>query len=236
MPRPAIVRCAWLGGLALLAAPLSAEVQVAVRDGRLDVTARSAPLSEVLDRMARQTQMRVTYEGAPPRQLVTATVQAATPALAVLSVLEGLGVNYALQLDATGQEVRTLLLIAAKGGSVPARPAPDPPAPRMMAPPPPIEDDEAMDDDEEPVAVPENRPDRPFRPARERMERPGGLFEPPAPTPGQGAPAVNVPAIVMPGPVYPVSPFAPVAPPIQQALPIPNLPVPPPPPQPQPDE
>lgn len=239
MRRLSFVRIAW--AVPLLAAPASAEVQVALRDGRVDVAARSAPLSEVLDRLARQTHMEVTYDGAPPRQLVTATVQAATPAEAVVSVLEGLGVNYALQLDPTGQQVNKLLLIAPKSGGAPAaRPAADGPTPRPPAAP--DEDDPAVvEDDDQPAApAPEmrERPDR-FRPGRDRMERPGP-FEPGAPVqpavpgqvPGPGAaPAVVAP---MPTPSYPVSPFAPVAPPpVQQAPAAPN---PQPPPNPQPDE
>src|SRR5687768_12723182 len=106
-----------LAGLGLAAAlPAAAEVNVAVNDGRVDLSARSAPLSDVLDRLARQTAMQVTYEGAPPRNLVTAALQSATPVQAVLSVLEGLGLNYALQLDRTGRQVRTLLLVSRTGG------------------------------------------------------------------------------------------------------------------------
>ena len=218
-----------VGGLLLLAGTASAEVQVALRDGRVDVAARSAPLSEVLDRLARQTHMQVTYEGAPPRQLVTATVEAATPAQAVVSVLEGLGVNYALQLDPTGREVRTLLLIAPKTGSAPARPAGE--APAVRVPPPSTDDDDAAIVDEDEVApAPEMRPDRPdrFRPGRDRMERPG-VFEPGAPSQVQ-PPPLNVPA-----PAYPVSPFAPVAPPVQQVAPPPTTTTPTSP-QPPPDE
>jgi hypothetical protein len=218
-------RLAWTAPLVLLAGSARAEVQVALRDGRVDVAARSAPLSEVLDRLGQQTRMEVTYDGAPPRQLVTATVEAATPAQAVLAVLEGLGVNYALQLDASGREVRSLLVIAPKTGSAPARPAAPAPAARVLPP---------MDDEEPPVVeedepVPTNevrpRPDR-FRPGRDRMERPGA-FEPAAPS---QAPAVTMPA---PTQAYPVSPFAPVAPPpIQQLAPPPPSA----PPEPQPDE
>jgi hypothetical protein len=214
--------------LVLLAGSARAEVQVALRDGRVDVAARSAPLSEVLDQLGKQTRMEVTYDGAPPRQLVTATVEAATPAQAVLAVLEGLAVNYALQLDASGREVRSLLVIAPKGGSAPARPAAAAPAARV---PPPVDDEEPpIVEEDEPPPAPEMRPERPdrFRPGRdrERMERPGA-FDPAAPS---QAPAVTTP---IPTPAYPVSPFAPVAPPpIQQLAPPPPST----PPQPQPDE
>ena len=227
MRRFSLLRLAWAGPLALLAGPLSAEVQVALRDGRVDVAARGAPLSEVLERLAQQTHMEVTYDGAPPRQLVTASVQSATPAEAVLSVLEGLGVNYALQLDATGRDVKTLLLIAPKTGAAPPRPGAAVPAVRV--PPPPADDEEPpIIEEDEPEPATEMLPGRPnrFRPGRDRMERPG-VFEPADPS---QAPPVAPPIVT---PAYPVSPFAPVAPAIQQVAPPP---VAPPPPQQQPEE
>jgi hypothetical protein len=240
MRRRTYSRVGLLAGLALLAVrPAAGEVVVAVNEGRVALTARSAPLSEVLDRLARQTHMQVTYEGAPPRHLVTAALQSATPAQAVLSVLEGLGVSYALQLDDTGSEVQTLLLIAAKAGASGAAGSPTgvpqpsvgrvPPPP----PPPPFDDDEEGDimeeDDEPPV---EMRPDRGGRgrPGRERPNRPG-VFDPAVPPqampfPG-GAPAT---------PVYPVSPFAPVPTLPQAVVPPPGIqPVQPPPPENDPD-
>jgi hypothetical protein len=215
-----------IGGIALLAAgPAAAEVTIAVNQGRVDLDARSAPLSDVLDRLARQTAMQVTYDGAPPRNLVTATVAAATQAQAVLSVLEGLGVNYAIQLDRTGSEVRTLLLIAARTGSAAPRPGaaagPVEPTPRMPPPPPQADDDDEplADDDEPPMEVRPDRPER-MRPGRERPDRPG-VFQP-------GAPSTAVPfPTPAPIPAYPVSPFAPVVPPpIQMAPPPPQQPPP----------
>src|SRR5918994_503095 len=177
MRRPVKARLGLLAGLGLLAAlPASADVQVAVNEGRVDLSATSAPLADVLDRLARQTQMEVTYEDAPPRNLVTASVAALTPAQAVLSVLEGLGLNYALQLDRTGQQVRTLLLVASRGGTAAPMPtaAPESAPPHLRPPiPPPNEADEDLmeDDDEPPLEV---QPGRPVGgvPA-ERMGRPG---------------------------------------------------------------
>lgn len=229
MRRRPDARRAWLFGFALLAArPAAAEVTVAVNDGRVDVAARGAPLSDVLERLARQTGMQVSYEGAPPRNLVTAAVQAATPAQAVLSVLEGLGVNYALQLDRTGREVRTLLLVTTRG-NVPAAAPPLPlPRPRIPPPPPPQEDpDEPMAEEDDPVphAVRPERFGERLRPGRERPERPG-VFEPAGPTHGVFEPAAPAQATPAPGPVptpaYPVSPFAPVAPPPQVVVPRPQ--------------
>jgi hypothetical protein len=208
-----LARLGLLGGLFLLPVrPAAAEVIVAVTDGRVDLTAQAAPLSEVLDRLARQTRMELTYDGAPPRNLVTVVLQAATPAQAVISVMEGLGVNYALQLDRSGREVKSLLLIAA-AASGPARSTsgPDRPAGRVPPPPPPppsadeMEDEAEEVEDEPPVEMRPDRPGRMGRPGRgERPERPG-VFEP------GGQPNTPFPpAATPPTPAYPVSPFAPV--------------------------
>jgi hypothetical protein len=209
-----LARLGLLGGLFLLPVrPAAAEVIVAVTDGRVDLTANSAPLSEVLDRLARQTRMELTYDGAPPRTLVTVVLQAATPAQAVLSVMEGLGVNYALQLDRSGRGVKSLLLIAG-GASGPARAAsgPDRPAGRVPPPPPPpaavdyMEDEADEVEDEPPVEMRPDRPGRMGRPNRgERPDRPG-VFEPGVP-PNTGPFPPLAPAAT---PAYPVSPFAPV--------------------------
>lgn len=221
MRKAARTRLGLIAGAALLAAgPAAAEVTIAVNQGRVNLDARSAPLSDVLDRLARQTAMQVTYEGTPPRNLVTASVAAATPAQAVLSVLEGLGVNYAIQLDASGSQVRTLLLVSARttgaaGAAGPTRATPAEVSPRMAPPPPMDDEDEApmADDDEPPAEVRPDRPDR-MRPGRERPERPG-VFQPTAPSTATPFPA---PA---PTQAYPVSPFAPVVPPPVQAAPPP---------------
>jgi hypothetical protein len=57
--------------------------------------------------------MKVVYEGAPPRVLVNASIERRTAAQAVLSVLEGLGLNYAASLDATGTKVQMLMMSGA---------------------------------------------------------------------------------------------------------------------------
>ena len=97
---------------ALLSAPmLRAEVVVAVGSGRVDLTATSAPLADVLERLGLRTGMTVSYDGPPPRQAVSAALHQATPAEAVLSLLEGLGLSYAIQLGPRGTRVKSLLLV-----------------------------------------------------------------------------------------------------------------------------
>ena len=97
--------------LALLSAPAQAGVEIIASDGRLDVSAAQAPLSDVLDGLARKTRMKVVYDGGIPRTPVTVELRGRTPAEAVLGVLEGLGLNYMLALDLSGTEVETLMIV-----------------------------------------------------------------------------------------------------------------------------
>jgi hypothetical protein len=109
----------------LAAPPAAAEVRVQPQDGGLlSVEARGAPVSEVLDRLARQTGMQVVYEGAPPRLPVTLAIERRTPAEAVFSVLEGLGLNYVLRLDESSGRVLTLVMAGAAAAASPGAPTP----------------------------------------------------------------------------------------------------------------
>lgn len=99
--------------------PAAADVRVQQVGEQLSVQATAAPVSEVLDRLARQTGMQVVYEGAPPRVPVTLSIERRTAAEAVFSVLEGLGLNYALRLDESGGRVMTLVMA---GAAAPATP------------------------------------------------------------------------------------------------------------------
>ncbi len=137
-----------------LAAQASAEIQVRVANGRVDLQASGAPLSEVLDRLAQQTGMKVTYDGAPQRTPVDLTLTDRTPAQAVLGVLDGLGLNYALRMDASGTRIEALLI----SGTAPTAPAgglaalPQPRAAPAYRPPEPIdqeEEDEPLVDEDE---------------------------------------------------------------------------------------
>jgi hypothetical protein len=138
-------------GLLLAASTVTGEVDVrTTAAGRVSLTVTSAPLSEVLDRLARQTGMKVVYDGAPPRTLVRGRqVEDATPADAVANVLEGLGVSYALRLDVTGSRVDTLLVLgAARSAASPAPPRPTVPQVRLpgLANVPVVPPDDADDD------------------------------------------------------------------------------------------
>jgi hypothetical protein len=147
---------------ALLAAGYGAAQTEVRRSGdKVDVRATAAPVSEVLDRLARETGMKVSYDGPPPRARVSVTLTGVTPAQAVLSVLEGQGLNYALRMDPTGARIDTLLLVSS-GAAAPPTPTRPVPGPR------PIErepDTQEPEDEAPPEAAPapeEKRPGFPF--------------------------------------------------------------------------
>jgi hypothetical protein len=202
------------GGVLLAASALAGEVDVrATKAGRVSVTITSAPLSEVLDRLSRLTGMRVVYDGAPPRALVRGRqVEDATVADAVADVLEGLGVSYALRLDATGAKVDTLLVLGVtRAASTAAPPRPSVPPVRLPGfgnAPPPLPDDDGDD-------APSERTEEPSVDQRsgrgeERERRP-------------------VPPTVMPTmptiPTFPVGPIGPLT--VPTPAPSPQPPAPP---------
>lgn len=107
----------------LLVLPLviaAATVEVRVDGERVSVRAEQALLSEVLDRIAEKTGMRVVWSPNLGRPLVTTKLEDCTPAEAVLKLMRGTVLNYALTTDPSGARVQTLLVV---GG---ARPALDP--------------------------------------------------------------------------------------------------------------
>lgn len=218
--------------MAATAAPAAAEVTVHVAGGTVDLTATAAPLADILDRLGRQTGMRVVYEGAAPRQLVTVALKGRTPAETVLSVLEGLGVNFALVADPTGARVQTLVVAGAATASAAASsPGParaTPPSPRRPFGPPPGAMPEPVEPAFEEGDGEEDLPEEgafPGLPPGAEITDPSGLPmgpDPGAVSPGGQAPTAPPPGTGMiptqPAPSWPVSPFAP------QPQPFPPLP------------
>jgi hypothetical protein len=203
----------WVSAIALtvaagLPAAVDAEVEVRNNGGRLDLRATATPLADVLDRLARTTGMKVVHEGAPPRQQVTLALAGRTHAEAVLGVLDGQGLNYALKMDATGTRVEMLILAGAATPSTAPPPAAPPlpmarPVPVPQPPPNQVEEEEPPPEDEDAAAV--EAPQKPRIPGQPREGATG--MQPGAP--GQ------VPHLVVPpgaGNAFPVSPFAPAAP------------------------
>ena len=197
--------------LVLLAArDLPAGVDVRVNGDVVDVSAINAPLSDILDVISRQTHMKVVYEGAPPKQLLSVDLKQRTPAQAVLAVLEGLGLSYTLSLDKTGTQVQTLLMSSAP--QVSANTSPSGPAPRVMPSPPErpmresVVEDQPLDDGTGGMPEPDVDSQLPPDTGRPNMMPPQTKGE--APTPPSAG--VFLPA---PGSDYPSSTFAPKAPP-----------------------
>jgi hypothetical protein len=214
--------------MALAASPATAEVVVRVSGGQVDLTARAAPLAEVLDRLARQTGMKVVYEGPAPRQLVTVSLHGRTPAETVLAVFEGLGINYALVSDPTGASVQTLVVAgaaAATGSSsstaTSGRPAPRPTPRRPFGPPPgssPETVDPAFDEGDDEAEVDE-ADFAGLPPGAEAADPTTGAPTDPAEAqvPNIGAPGPGV------APTQPSSPFSP-SPFMPQPQPFPPAP------------
>lgn len=95
---------------ALMAAEARAQVVVNPTSGRVSIRASGQPIFALLDQLARQTGMRIEYEKSPPRQTVSLTVEDRTPAQAIVALLDGLNIPYALSLTADGSKVQTLVI------------------------------------------------------------------------------------------------------------------------------
>ena len=149
-----------LAATLLAGSAAGAEINIRVAEGRVDLSTNAAPVADVLERLSKQTGMKVVYEGSPPRQLVSVSLAGRTPAEAVVGLLEGLGLNYMLLGDPSGARVQTLMM----GGAAPATPSARPvsaspssrPAPGSSP-----DADEAEEPEEEPEpAAPNPAPTR----------------------------------------------------------------------------
>ena len=98
--------------------------EVLASGGKVTVRAERLPLNHLLDRIATATGMRVTYEGTRPSNLVSMDVENLSEVAAVLKLMEGLGVSYLLQTDATGEGVDLLIVSGSGAGSLVASNAP----------------------------------------------------------------------------------------------------------------
>lgn len=118
-----------------LAAPSALQAEVVVRTGAqgVEVKAVAAGLAELLDRVAQATGMVVSYEGGRPTARVSVDIPALPASHAVMRILEGQSLNYALRLDRTGTRVETLIVSGTAGGSgasvAASAPLPTPPPP-----------------------------------------------------------------------------------------------------------
>ena len=130
--------------LPLLAMLLAAEGGVAPRakaevlasGGKVTVRAERMPVNQILDRLARATGMKLTYEGTQPQSLVSIDVENVTEVAAVVRLMEGLGISYVLQTDPTGERVASLIVpgVVNGGSRVATSAAPAPPEPEEVYP------------------------------------------------------------------------------------------------------
>jgi len=93
-----------------------AEPQIRAVDGQVTIQADKMPLSQILDRLAASSGMKVTYEGARPSMPVTMTVDGISEIEAILRLMEGQGVSYVLATDPTGERVATLIISGVGAG------------------------------------------------------------------------------------------------------------------------
>jgi hypothetical protein len=142
----------------LLALPLAggaarSDTRVLLDRGRVSIHSESAPLADILTRFAQATGAKVVYEAARPRQLVSVVIDAGSAAEAIAMLLEGLGLNYVLRLDPTGQNVEMLIVTGSAGP--PAASAGATRAPRSPLAPPPEEMDEVSPGEADQPFVPD---------------------------------------------------------------------------------
>ncbi len=185
--------------LPLLAGPAAASdpIDVKAHGPKVDVKVTAAPLNDVLDRLSKQTGMKLVYEGQAPRMVISANLVGLSPMRAVISVMEGLGVNYALMTDPTGSRIETLMIVGAGGPAAPSggvAPQPSVPLPSHAPEPMAIDEEPLMEEGDPGVQPEDQRPSGPV-PVEEAAPPP-----PPNPVGPSGAPA-GFPA--------PPNPFAP---------------------------
>lgn len=95
------------------ALPASGSLEVEARGTHVSVRANRVPLNRILDRLAQQTGMKVTYDATPPAQPVTTTIEGLPARDAIVRLMEGLGVAYVFRTDRSGQRVETLIVTEA---------------------------------------------------------------------------------------------------------------------------
>ena len=195
--------------LVALGLPASAvEVSVRVTDGRVDLAATAAPMADVLDRLSKQTGMKVVYEGPAPRQLVTVSLHGRSPTEAVLGLLEGQGLNYILIGDASGDRVQTLMMAGAAPNAS-SKPAASSSPGRAMASPPPASGPDADEPVEEPEQEEEPEPAPAVQPPNGQPQLPPGVVIPGVQIPGAAPnPAVPPAGMAPPGANTPTPPFS----------------------------
>jgi len=117
------------------------ELQVRKEGQTVSVNGSRVPLSDVLDRLASTTGMKVVYDGPRPRRLVTVHIEGRSEVETLRALFEGLAINYALTLDPSGLHVASLILMTdGTRDGVPSGSRPDVPSPASLGTEPPPEE------------------------------------------------------------------------------------------------
>jgi len=149
-----------VSGVALALAGGVAQAAVDVRvsgERKLDVHATAARLSDVLAEVSRRAGMKLIYDGPPPRQIVSVDFTGRSEPAAVVALLEGLGLSYAMMLDHSGNRVETLVVIGTAAVSS-GRPGVASPATTTGSDLPSFAEQQAMEEGRMPIPPPRDPP------------------------------------------------------------------------------
>jgi len=172
-------------GLLSLADIARSELNIQVRGTSVDIRAQRVPLQQVLDNLSQKTGMKVVYDTEPPQEIVSLDMRDISMRGALMQLLQGHGLTYAVRMDPTGMRVETLLLTHGGAGALKAAPPRQPPPPMMP------EQQEQQEYYEE-MAEP-NEPPPPPEPTPPPTPTPASFWQP-APFPQ------SIPGIQMGGP------------------------------------
>jgi hypothetical protein len=110
----------------LVAVSAQSELEIQVRGSSVDIRARRVPLQQVLDALSQKTGMKIVYDTEPPQEIVTFDLSNLSVNRALMEVLQGHGLTYAVSMDPSGLKVDTLLLTHGGAGGLKAPSAPPP--------------------------------------------------------------------------------------------------------------
>jgi hypothetical protein len=99
----------------------SVYADVKVRDGRVSVDLQSQPLTQVLERLKSQTNMRMVMDEGISGKTVSASFQDLPVGLALKKILEGTGINYAVLAGADGEPQSVFIGGSSRPGVPPRR-------------------------------------------------------------------------------------------------------------------
>jgi hypothetical protein len=179
-----------------------ADLDIEAKNGMLTVRARGVPLAQLLDRLSHETGMKLTYDGRRPSQLMTVTIERSSESAALLQILEGLGLNYALEMDATGRRVETLVISESPSPS-PLATSNRAPSPTQafvqQAPEPEVEESTDPQEDQPPNFPEANQPSAGRGASQDNLPAPVPTpLSPAYPPPGFWSPSIQAPSFPAP--------------------------------------